>query len=82
MTTHLETPARPLEKAFYALLAILLVATLCYAPFMYADAQRELKREWDENGCQMYDDKKIADVPAKCQSHFVDHYAPQERREQ
>lgn len=62
-------------------LLILLVFIACL-PSMVADKNRRLEQQWQSNGCRMYDDTKMSEVPAKCQQFFVDHYTAQPARTQ
>lgn len=80
--TNLESGMGDGEKVFVGFLILLVLATFAMIPQMHADKQKQLNEQWETKGCKMYDGDKIADVPAKCQSHFIDHYSPQERRKQ
>lgn len=70
------------DKIFYWVLGIIMIAFFISVPFMARDAERANQKAWQENGCQMYDNIKAADVPAKCSQYFVDHYKSQQQRVQ
>lgn len=55
---------------------------LAFIPKMAADKDKAMRQAWEDNGCQMYDEYKATDVPAKCSQYFVDAYQPQEVRVQ
>lgn len=82
MTTHIGGEMGVSEKIGAIALLILFISFLIYIPFMIANKQERLQQAWQTQGCQMYDDRKIADIPVKCHSEFIDHYAPQEMRKQ
>lgn len=82
MPMYLEQPPSGWEKAMYWGLGLLMVAFIISVPFMYRDKQARLEQQWQDEGCQMYDDMKGIDVPAKCSNVFTDHYQPQEQRVQ
>lgn len=80
MSTYIGGEQSPLDKIMMWGAIVLFVAFLAYIPTMFQNKQDRLDKAWKTQGCEMYDDEKIADVPAKCQTFFIDHYAPQERR--
>lgn len=70
------------DKAFYWVLGLIMVAFLISVPFMVRNDNRLKVQAWQEQGCEMYDNEKPADIPAKCSQYFVDHYKPQPARTQ
>lgn len=60
----------------------ILLAFFACVPSMIKDQNRAEAQQWQAQGCQMYDDYKLSDVPAKCQVYFVDHYQAQPVRVQ
>lgn len=71
-----------LDKVFYFVLGTIMVAFVISIPFMARDQQRRLEQRWHDEGCQMYDDEKAGDIPAKCSQYFIDHYRSQPLRTQ
>jgi len=69
-----------IEKAMPIILGIFFLAALASIPFMHADNERARQKSWQSQGCKMYDDEKMADVPVKCLNEFVDHYKAQQQR--
>lgn len=82
MSTYIGNPATKLDKVFYAVLGSVMVSFIISMPFMIADKQARLDREWKDKGCQMYDVDRIADLPSKCNNDFTDHYKSKQLREQ
>ena len=70
------------DKLVPIVAGLVLLAFLACVPAMWSDKQQRLEQAWQEKGCQMYDNDKPADLPAKCSNDFVDHYQPQEQRNQ
>lgn len=70
------------EKVMYWVLGAVMVAFIISIPFMVRDKNARLDKAWHDQGCEMYDDIKATDVPAKCSQYFVDHYKPQQQRVQ
>lgn len=68
------------DKAIPAFCGLLLVCALISVPFMARDNERIRQQTWKAEGCKMYDDYKVQNVPAKCQTYFVDHYKAQQQR--
>lgn len=68
------------DKLFYWILGIIFVAFLISVPFMMNDASKLDAQEWRDEGCKMYDNDLLKDVPAKCQTYFIDHYQAQPAR--
>ncbi len=79
MSDYLEKPGK-YDNIMYIALGLFFLAFLVSVPFMWHDKQARLEKAWQDDGCQMYDDYLIKDVPAKCQTYFVDHYKPQQGR--
>lgn len=71
-----------LDKVFYVILGVIMVAFLISLPFMYRDKQNYEAKQWHDHGCQMYDEYMLKNVPAKCQTYFIDHYNAQQGRNQ
>jgi hypothetical protein len=82
MPTIIEDGNDKSTKIVGVICIALLVATFVALPFMISDSNKSKEQAWQEQGCQMYDEKPMESVPAKCQSFFVDHYAPQSERSQ
>lgn len=61
---------------------VILIAFFACLPSMIKDQNKRLEQAWQDQGCQMYDNDKTANVPAKCSQYFVDHYKPQQPRPQ
>ncbi len=70
------------EKVFLTILAVVFISFLISVPFMWHDKQQRLEKAWRDEGCQMYDNEMVSNVPAKCQTYFVDHYKGQNQRVQ
>lgn len=70
------------DKAVPAFCVMLLVAALISVPFMYNDSMKAKEKQWQSEGCRMYDNSKMADVPVKCLNEFTDHYKAQNQRTQ
>lgn len=81
--TYIEGgPTTGWEKAMYWVLGIIFVAFLISIPFMARDQEKRQAQAWHDQGCQMYDDYKPENIPAKCSTYFIDQYMPQEARKQ
>lgn len=70
------------EKVMYWGLGLLMIAFFISVPFMWRDKQARLDKAWADMGCEMYDEEKATDIPAKCSNYFTDHYKAQEARKQ
>ena len=68
------------DKVVPIVAGTVLLAFFAYVPTMVANKNERLEKAWQEKGCQMYDDYKPADIPAKCSSYFIDHYQAQKAR--
>lgn len=77
-----EGKSTTFDKVLYTFLALLVLSTIAYVPFMMADKQATAEKEWKEKGCRMYDAARVSKIPAKCSNDFVDHYKSQTLREQ
>lgn len=82
MPTIIEYGGDNLSKIIGWSCALLAISAFIALPFMISDSNKSKEQAWQEQGCQMYDEKPMETVPAKCQSFFVDHYAPQTERAQ
>lgn len=80
MPDYMGKPASGKEKAFYWFLGLFFVAFLISVPFMWRDKQARLEKQWQDEGCQMYDNVMAKDLPNKCANYFTDHYQPQDTR--
>lgn len=81
MTTIGHEP-KGLEKAMPIILGFVLLGAFISVPFMQRDNARIREQTWQSEGCKMYDNEKVADVPVKCLNEFVDHYKAQQQRTQ
>jgi len=79
--TTIEGKSTTFDKVLYTFLALLVLATIAYMPFMIADKQATAEKEWNDKGCRMYDADRVSEIPAKCSNDFVDHYKSQTLRE-
>lgn len=70
------------DKMVPIVCGVILLAFLATVPSMINNKNKRLEQAWQEQGCQMYDNYHISEVPAKCQAHFIDHYQPQPARPQ
>lgn len=70
------------DKIVPIVCGVVLLAFFACLPSMIRDEQKIQDQLWKDHGCQMYDDYKPANVPAKCSSYFIDHYQPQNSRPQ
>ena len=78
----IESGPTTTDKIMYWVLGIIMVAFIISIPFMVRDKNARLEHAWQTQGCEMYDDVKAIDVPAKCSQYFVDHYKAQPIRTQ
>lgn len=79
---YTEPKQNLIEKISFAALILVFIAFIISVPFMASDKEKRQQEAWQEKGCQMYDDQKIEEVPAKCHSEFIDKYKSQELRAQ
>jgi len=79
MTLYEPSPA---DKIVPIACGVLLLTFFAAMPFIARDANNQKERMWQNQGCQMYDNIEATKVPAKCSSYFIDHYKPQEMRNQ
>lgn len=80
MPTYIERGPDTKDKIFYWALGIFFLAFLVSLPFMWRDQQNYMDHLWKTQGCHMYDDDQLKNVPAKCQTYFIDHYQAQKVR--
>ena len=69
-----------MDKIVPIMCGIILLAFLATVPSMINDKNKREAKAWQDSGCQMYDNLKPADVPAKCSNQFTDHYKAQAGR--
>lgn len=69
-------------KVVSAVLGVFILLAMAAIPYIAAQTDKDNKRQWQTQGCHMYDELPMSKVPAKCQQYFVDHYAPQSQRTQ
>lgn len=81
MPEYLEKPGKA-DKVVPIICGFILLAFLISLPFMVRDEARIKAEKWQQQGCQMYDDERAVNVPAKCNNDFTDHYKAQTPRVQ
>jgi hypothetical protein len=72
----------PLDKLTPLALIVLMLALFASVTFMVWDSNKRKEELWQADGCQMYDNYRIKNVPAKCHQHFIERYQSQEKRVQ
>jgi hypothetical protein len=79
MGTIIEKPNISDKIVMWGCIALVGAILVCL-PSMINDKNKRLEQAWQTQGCEMYDNYKATDIPAKCSQYFIDHYKSQDIR--